>query len=98
MRSPTVVIGGVIGLWIFGHSLNIYSMIGLVRLIGLVAEEAQSVGALARRLRDVHAQAGVEVEVHVRHEHEGEEADQVALPAVDQILGRRLCQSVLAWY
>ena len=37
---PLAVIGGVIGLWLFGHSLNIYSMIGLVLLIGLVAKNS----------------------------------------------------------
>ena len=37
---PLAVIGGVIGVWAFGHSLNIYSMIGLVLLIGLVAKNS----------------------------------------------------------
>jgi HAE1 family hydrophobic/amphiphilic exporter-1 len=37
---PLAVIGGVVALWIFGHSLNIYSMIGLVLLIGLVAKNS----------------------------------------------------------
>jgi HAE1 family hydrophobic/amphiphilic exporter-1 len=37
---PLAVIGGVIALWLAGHSLNIYSMIGLVLLIGLVAKNS----------------------------------------------------------
>jgi HAE1 family hydrophobic/amphiphilic exporter-1 len=37
---PLAVIGGVIGLWLFRHTLNIYSMIGLVLLIGLVAKNS----------------------------------------------------------
>ena len=37
---PLAVIGGVIALWLFGYSLNIYSMIGLVLLIGLVAKNS----------------------------------------------------------
>jgi HAE1 family hydrophobic/amphiphilic exporter-1 len=37
---PLAVIGGVIALWLFGHSLNIFSMIGLVLLIGLVAKNS----------------------------------------------------------
>jgi HAE1 family hydrophobic/amphiphilic exporter-1 len=37
---PLAVVGGVIALWLFGHSLNIYSMIGLVLLIGLVAKNS----------------------------------------------------------
>ncbi len=37
---PLAVIGGVVSLWLFGHTLNIYSMIGLVLLIGLVAKNS----------------------------------------------------------
>ena len=37
---PLAVIGGVAALWMAGHSLNIYSMIGLVLLIGLVAKNS----------------------------------------------------------
>jgi HAE1 family hydrophobic/amphiphilic exporter-1 len=37
---PLAVVGGVIALWLFGHSLNIFSMIGLVLLIGLVAKNS----------------------------------------------------------
>jgi HAE1 family hydrophobic/amphiphilic exporter-1 len=37
---PLAVVGGVVALWLFGHSLNIYSMIGLVLLIGLVAKNS----------------------------------------------------------
>jgi HAE1 family hydrophobic/amphiphilic exporter-1 len=37
---PLAVIGGVVALWAAGHSLNIYSMIGLVLLIGLVAKNS----------------------------------------------------------
>jgi HAE1 family hydrophobic/amphiphilic exporter-1 len=37
---PLAVIGGVIALWLARHSLNIYSMIGLVLLIGLVAKNS----------------------------------------------------------
>jgi HAE1 family hydrophobic/amphiphilic exporter-1 len=48
---PLAVIGGVIGLWIFGHSLNIYSMIGLVLLIGLVAKNSILLVDLANQRR-----------------------------------------------
>ena len=34
------IIGGVISLWLAGHTLNIYSMIWLVLLIGLVAKSS----------------------------------------------------------
>jgi hydrophobic/amphiphilic exporter-1 (mainly G- bacteria), HAE1 family len=48
---PLAVIGGVIGLWIFRHSLNIYSMIGLVLLIGLVAKNSILLVDLANQRR-----------------------------------------------
>ncbi|SEO89621.1 efflux RND transporter permease subunit [Aquisalimonas asiatica] len=35
---PLAMIGGIVGLWLFGHTLNIYSMIGLVLLVGLVTK------------------------------------------------------------
>jgi hydrophobic/amphiphilic exporter-1 (mainly G- bacteria), HAE1 family len=40
LAVPLAVVGGVIALWMFGHSLNIFSMIGLVLLIGLVAKNS----------------------------------------------------------
>ena len=38
--QPLAIIGGVIALWISGSTLNIYSMIGMVLLIGLVAKNS----------------------------------------------------------
>ena len=35
---PLAMIGGIVGLWLFSHTLNIYSMIGLVLLVGLVTK------------------------------------------------------------
>ncbi|WP_290653141.1 efflux RND transporter permease subunit [Aquisalimonas sp.] len=35
---PLAMIGGIVGLWLFQHTLNIYSMIGLVLLVGLVTK------------------------------------------------------------
>jgi len=40
LAQPLAIIGGVISLWLVGHTLNIYSMIGLVLLIGLVAKNS----------------------------------------------------------
>ncbi|MFL1780878.1 Efflux RND transporter permease subunit [Candidatus Hepatincolaceae symbiont of Richtersius coronifer] len=37
---PLAIIGGVIGLYISGFSLNIFSMIGVILLVGLVAKNA----------------------------------------------------------
>ncbi len=35
---PLAMVGGIVGLWLFNHTLNIFSMIGLVLLIGLVTK------------------------------------------------------------
>ncbi len=40
VAQPLAIIGGVFGLWVTGHFLNIYSMIGLVLLVGLVAKNS----------------------------------------------------------
>ena len=40
VAQPLAIIGGVMALWLFSHTLNIYSMIGLVLLIGLVAKNS----------------------------------------------------------
>ena len=40
LAQPLAIIGGVMALWLTGHSLNIFSMIGLVLLIGLVAKNS----------------------------------------------------------
>ena len=40
LAQPLAIIGGVFALWVTGNSLNIFSMIGLVLLIGLVAKNS----------------------------------------------------------
>ncbi len=40
VAQPLAIIGGVAALWLVGHTLNIYSMVGLVLLIGLVAKNS----------------------------------------------------------
>ncbi|MEW6562619.1 MAG: efflux RND transporter permease subunit [Pseudomonadota bacterium] len=40
VAQPLAIIGGVLSLWLFNHTLNMYSMIGLVLLIGLVAKNS----------------------------------------------------------
>jgi HAE1 family hydrophobic/amphiphilic exporter-1 len=40
VAQPLAIIGGVMALWLFNQTLNIYSMIGLVLLIGLVAKNS----------------------------------------------------------
>ncbi len=49
--QPLAIIGGVIGLWLSGHSLNIYSMIGMVLLVGLVAKNSILLIDLTNQLR-----------------------------------------------
>lgn len=51
VAQPLAIIGGVFGLWLTGHSLNIYSMIGLVLLIGLVAKNSILLIDLTNQLR-----------------------------------------------
>ena len=51
MAQPLAMIGGVAGLWLFSHSLNIYSMIGLVLLLGLVAKNSILLVDLTNQLR-----------------------------------------------
>ncbi len=40
ISQPLAMVGGVFALWLFGQTLNIYSMIGMVLLIGLVAKNS----------------------------------------------------------
>ncbi len=40
VAQPLAIIGGIAALWLVGHTLNIYSMVGLVLLIGLVAKNS----------------------------------------------------------
>src|SRR5512135_3823708 len=40
VAQPLAIIGGIAALWLAGHTLNIYSMVGLVLLIGLVAKNS----------------------------------------------------------
>jgi len=49
--QPLAVIGGVFLLWLTGHSLNIYSMIGMVLLVGLVAKNSILLVDLANQFR-----------------------------------------------
>jgi HAE1 family hydrophobic/amphiphilic exporter-1 len=52
VAQPLAIIGGLIALWITGHTLNIYSMIGLVLLMGLVAKNSILLVDLANQLRE----------------------------------------------
>ena len=52
VAQPLAIIGGVIALWLVGHTLNIYSMIGLVLLLGLVAKNSILLIDLTNQLRE----------------------------------------------
>lgn len=40
LALPLAIIGGLVGLWIAGMTMNIYSMIGMILLMGLVAKNS----------------------------------------------------------
>lgn len=40
LAQPLAIIGGLAALWVTGNTLNIYSMIGLILLVGLVAKNS----------------------------------------------------------
>jgi HAE1 family hydrophobic/amphiphilic exporter-1 len=52
LAQPLAIVGGVIGLWATGHTLNIYSMIGLVLLVGLVSKNSILLIDLINRYRE----------------------------------------------
>jgi HAE1 family hydrophobic/amphiphilic exporter-1 len=52
VAQPLAVIGGVAALNLFGHTLNVFSMTGLVLLIGLVAKNSILLVDRANQLRE----------------------------------------------
>lgn len=52
LAQPLAIIGGIVALWISGNSLNIFSMIGLVLLIGLVAKNSILLVDLTNQLHE----------------------------------------------
>ncbi|MDY0021957.1 efflux RND transporter permease subunit [Arenimonas caeni] len=52
LTVPLAVLGALIGLWLFGSSLNLFSQIGIVMLVGLAAKNGILIVEFANQLRD----------------------------------------------
>jgi multidrug efflux pump len=52
LSTPLAVTGGLLGLWWTGSSLNVFSQIGMILLIGLMAKNGILVVEFANQLRD----------------------------------------------
>ncbi len=51
LAQPLAIVGGIFALWAVGHTLNIYSMIGMVLLVGLVSKNSILLVDLINRYR-----------------------------------------------
>jgi multidrug efflux pump len=52
LTVPLAVLGALIGLWAWGSSLNLFSQIGIVMLVGLAAKNGVLIVEFANQLRD----------------------------------------------
>lgn len=58
---PLAVAGGLIGLVVMGQSMNLFSQVGLVMLVGLAAKNGILIVEFANQLRDAGAEIGVAI-------------------------------------
>ena len=63
LTVPLAIAGGLMGLWLTGNTLNIYSQIGLVMLVGLAAKNGILIVEFANQLRD----QGIELQEALLH-------------------------------
>ncbi len=52
LTVPVAIVGGLIGLWIIDSSVNIYSQIGLIILVGIAAKNGILIVEFTNQLRD----------------------------------------------
>ncbi|WP_276133605.1 efflux RND transporter permease subunit [Polluticoccus soli] len=52
LTVPLAIAGAVLSLWLFGHTLNIFSQIGMIMLIGLVTKNGILIVEYANHIRD----------------------------------------------
>jgi multidrug efflux pump len=58
---PLAVGGGVFGLWLMGQTLNLYSQIGIVMLVGLASKNGILIVEFANQLRDAGRDVGTAI-------------------------------------
>ncbi len=75
---PLAIVGAIVGLWLWGMSLNIFSQIAIVMLVGLAAKNGVLIVEFANQLRD----RGVEFVAAVK---------QAALTRLRPVLMTSLC-------
>jgi HAE1 family hydrophobic/amphiphilic exporter-1 len=61
LAQPLAIVGGVFALWLAGYTLSIYSMIGLILLVGLVSKNSILLVDLINRYRQQGVDTGTAI-------------------------------------